>query len=87
MINPASLETFMTVYARHLAACVRELPDEYAWPIENLPLVLGRMRPALESGSYCHDSHAFRRTCKALGIKHTRKAISAFLSGAEDGAA
>lgn len=78
-IDPAKLDTFCAHYGPNLERAVRERPDEYAFPIEEVPLVLGRMRAALERGSYNHAGHALRWTCKALGMKHTRTAIEAYL--------
>jgi hypothetical protein len=54
-------------------------PDNYRWPVENIPEVHARMMEAIKSGTYNHNSQGFRLTCKILGIKHTRKAIKEFL--------
>ena len=40
-----------------------------------------KMMPALIKGSANKDSKGIQRTCKALGIKHTYKAIDAFFNG------
>lgn len=78
-----NLEAFMTVYAKHLEATRTKdtAGDYYCWPVSELPLVLGRMRQAIERGSFNKDSLAFKATCKELKIKHTYQAIRAFLSG------
>lgn len=80
-VNPAQLARFCEMYGPNLERAVREKGDEYAFQIEEVPQVLGRMRAALERGSYNHAGHALRWTCKELGLKHTRRAIEAFLVG------
>jgi 3'-phosphoadenosine 5'-phosphosulfate sulfotransferase (PAPS reductase)/FAD synthetase len=75
------LDAFMEVYARQLAVAVQKYPEQYAYPVDKVPLVVAKMRPAVADGSYNHTSHAFRWTCKELKIPHTRKAIKAFLAG------
>lgn len=79
-VNPERLAQFCAKYGPNLERAVREKGSEYAFPIEEVPLVLNRMRAALERGSYNHEGHALRWTCKELGIKHTRIAIESFLT-------
>jgi hypothetical protein len=74
------METFMVEYAKQLEKAVREHPEEYLWPIEHVPEVVARMREAIKTGTYNKDSGAFKQTCKVLGIKHTYKAIAAFIN-------
>jgi hypothetical protein len=78
----AKLEQFMGVYEKNLGAAVSGWPDEYCWPREQVPDVAGRMRNAIIRGTYNHGGRAFKMTCKELGIKHTRKAITEFLEQA-----
>ena len=78
-VDQAKLNQFMEVYARALGNAVLEHPKEYVYSLSLVPTVVERMRAALESGSYNHDGRAFKGTCKALGIKHTRKEIEAFI--------
>lgn len=78
-MNQAKLDQFMAVYTPALERAVIDHPDEYPWPVENVPVVAARMRAAIEKGTYNHSGYAFKGACKALGIKHTRKAIAAFL--------
>ena len=82
-IDNTRLDTFMAHYEPHLTAVVQERPEEYCYPVSTVPQVAQRMRAAFERGSYNHDGLAIARTCRALGLKHTRKAIEAFLSGVE----
>ena len=78
-MNTAKLDQFMAAYTPALKAAVIGHPDEYPWPVENVPVVAERMRAAIVAGSYNHSGHGFKGACKSLGIKHTRKAIAAFL--------
>jgi len=77
-------QNFKTIYRQKLAECVREFPNEYGWPIENVPVVASKMFAALDAGTFNHNSHSFKRTAKALGIKPTRKAILAYWRGEEN---
>jgi hypothetical protein len=74
-----SLDTFMSVYERHLRAAHTSCPEQYKWPLSELPQVLQRMRIAIQKGSMNKDSHAFKATCKELGIKHTYIAIALYI--------
>ena len=78
-MNPAKLDTFISVYAVQLAKAHAQAPDEYLWRIETLPTVVERMKKAIENGSFNHEGNGFKWTCKELGIKHTRKAIQEYL--------
>ena len=80
-----NIDKFMTVYEKHLEQCVTELPDRYAWVGKlTVRVVVDRMRPAIVGGTFDKGSEAFKRTCKELGIKHTYKAIKAFLATTND---
>ena len=71
---------FLSMYREKLAEAVVKHPNQYGWPIEELDTVMGRMIVALENGTFSMDGLAFRNTCRALGIKHTYKAINEFIS-------
>lgn len=77
-----NLDRFMKAYESALISAVQGHPDEYAFPPSRVPEVAARMRAAIERGTYSHDGRGFRGACKALGIRHTRKAIHAFIDGA-----
>ena len=79
MINQEKLNQFMAAYEPALKTAVINHPDEYTWPIDHLPVVVARMRAAIEHNSFSNDGFAFKGACKALGIKCTYKAISQFL--------
>jgi hypothetical protein len=70
----------MEAYETALVAAVTEHPDEYGYPVSDVPKVVERMRAAIQRGSYNHDGYAFKSACKALGIKYTRSAIEAFIT-------
>ncbi|GAB1345077.1 hypothetical protein MASR1M101_42040 [Gemmatimonas sp.] len=80
-IDPGSLDCFMAVYGRHLAALVRRPSIGYAYGPDAVPGVVVRMRTALASGRYNLDGMALRGTCRTLGLRPTRRAIDAYLSG------
>ena len=68
-------------YANQLRQSVTQNYGLYAYDLSEVPAVAGRMAVAFERGSYNKDSHAIRATCHAFKIKHTYKAIDAFLRG------
>jgi hypothetical protein len=76
-----NLDRFMEAYARELQVAVEAHPEMFAYGSADVPVVLARMRAAVVRGSFSHDGLAFRNTCKALGIKLTRRAIVSFLAG------
>lgn len=75
-----NLDRFMDAYIPALADCVTRYPDEYAFPLDEVPLVAARMRAAFEKGSFNHDGRAIKAACKAVGIKHTRGALLLFFA-------
>lgn len=76
-----NLDRFMETYQHELTRAVEDHPEEYGWPASRAPEVAARMRAAIERGTYNHEGRAFRTTCRALGIGHTRRAIAEFLAG------
>ena len=70
---------FKNTYKEKLREARLKYPDLYIWPIEKLDLVFSRMSDALDRGTYNKDSHAFKATCKKLGLKHTYKEINSYL--------
>lgn len=75
------LDEWMEAYKKHLADCIREMPDQYAYGADRIPDVAERMRAAFKARSFSKDGPAIERACKQFGIKNTYKAIDAFLSG------
>lgn len=78
VIDPVKLDRFMAVYKPALAICHEEYRNEYAWEISELEAVCNKMRQAILSGSYNHDSRAMRMTCKTLHIKFNRRNIELY---------
>ena len=71
-------EQFFTIYKAQLQrGC--EL-KKYDWPAHNVDEVYDRMVKAVFRGTAAKDGYAFKQTCKILGIPHTYKAMSKFLS-------
>ena len=79
-IHPGNFECFFSIYAEKLKEARAKHPEDYNWPESALEIVLGKMRSAIERGTFNKDSHAFKATCKELKIKHTYKAIKEFIS-------
>jgi hypothetical protein len=69
---------FEATYRAALRECVER--GEYAWPAANCDTVAGRMIEAVYRGSANLDGPAFTLTFKRLGLKRTRKALTAFLN-------
>lgn len=78
-MNEDRLARFAEVYRAHLAAAVVSHPEEYAWPIENVPTVADKMIDAVRRDSFSKDGRAMRATFKALGVKHTYTALREWL--------
>lgn len=76
---------FMAEYEKQLTAVVEEDAQkpanarEYHFPVSFVPTIVGRMKEAIVRGSYNKDGEGFKRTCKALGIKHTYMSITKWL--------
>lgn len=80
-LDPNRLAHWIIKYHANLADCVRDYSTDYCYPVEHVPVVVNKMRMAIERGSYSKEGRAFKRTCKQLGIKHTYKAIEEYLTG------
>lgn len=80
-MNSRNMNIF-DVYREELERVVRERPTEYAYGVDNVPVVADRMIAAMQRGSYNKDGLAFKATCKRLGIKHTYTAINAAIKAA-----
>lgn len=87
--NPARLAKAFAHYLPHLDACMREFPDHYAPQVlakgaaENAQLTFRHVREKGIRSLIINPSPSWKRTCKSLGIKHTYKAIEAWLSETE----
>lgn len=77
-----NFDRFTQVYVEELTQAVLKYPDEYTWPVENVPNVAAKMIQAFRAGTYNKDGRAIKGTCKRLGIKYTYTAINAYLKAA-----
>ncbi len=76
-----NIELLKSTYAKNLEIAHAKYPNDYTWPILELPQVLTRMNAAIDKMSFNKDSHAWKMTCKELNIKHTYTAIKQFIEG------
>ena len=74
------IDQWMEVYEQKLVESHAKHPELYAYPANEIPFTVHRMRGAFKRGSYNKDSHAIKATCKHFGVKHTYKAIKSFLN-------
>lgn len=80
-----SLETFITEYAKQLEHFVKEdegkpMPDRYyVFGVNQVPVVVERMKVAIAKGSFNKEGKAIKETCKVLGIPYTYTGIAAFV--------
>jgi hypothetical protein len=81
IVDTQRLALWGAVYRVELAKSVEKYPEDYRWPVSDVPSVAAKMQMAFERGSYNHDGKAIKATCRALGLKHTRKAIEGFITG------
>ena len=76
-------EAFRAAYALELARQHKAHPEQYAWPIESLSEVVGKMMDALARGSANINSPAIKAACKACRFKPTIGRIKDFLAAEE----
>lgn len=74
---------FIIEYTTQLEKAIMAYPDEYAYPISEVEIVVSRMAAAIERNSFNKDSRAIKATCKELGIKFTYAAIKEFWNAKE----
>lgn len=77
-----NFDTFIQTYTEELKRAVTEHPEDYGWPVENVPTVVGKMAEAFKRKTYNKDGRAIKATCKRLNIKYTYTAINAYLEAA-----
>ena len=84
-MNAERFALFSAAYHEGLRAAVEANPEDYDYGPEGAPVVVARIMATISAQGINAVSvlgGGFRRACKALGIKHTRKAIVAYLDGA-----
>jgi hypothetical protein len=60
---------------------IREHPEDYCYGEDRAPAVAEKMIAACVAGTASIEGLAFRRTCKRIGVKHTRKDFLPFVQG------
>lgn len=60
-------ERFREVYTRRLTAAIQSFPQEYNYPVEDVPEVVERMINAIKRGGFL-ASPTVRATAKELGV-------------------
>lgn len=80
IIHQGNLQCFIDIYEESLKEARIKYPNEYLWPDSEFEKVMEKMKVAIEKGTFNKDSHAFKITCKKLGIKHTYTSIKEFIS-------
>jgi hypothetical protein len=85
-MNQEKFKTFSEAYRVGLQEAVAKDPEKYftqgATPEKYAEVVSARMLESIGGGKHFgvnYEGGGFRRACKALGIKHTRKAILEYL--------
>lgn len=73
-------QKFKEAFTGALRINVVRNPDLYAWSADDFEEVCNRMFDAIDRMSFNKDSQSFKDACKALGIKHTYKAIKEFIN-------
>jgi hypothetical protein len=74
-----NLKEFSFNYYKELRNAIINYPDEYAYGLEKLSEVHGKMIEAIKNKSFNKDSRAIKAVCKLLKIKHTYSAIYTYL--------
>jgi hypothetical protein len=76
-----AIEAFRVAYTEELTKEVTNKPDEYAWPVSDVPVVVERMIQAIYHNS-ANLSNPLKRTAKRLGLKPSMKYLHAFVISA-----
>lgn len=82
MAQQTNLDRFFDVYEDCLLHCIDTYPDEYAYGPDTAKAIAAKFKAKVAAhgfGGINKDGHAFKMTCKKLGIKHTYKAMEAFV--------
>jgi hypothetical protein len=80
-MNAERLDKFSSAYKIALIDAVNDYPMEYSFPVEQVDLVVERMRSAFIEQSYNKEGRAIRAVCRMLNIRHTYKDINTFFIG------
>jgi hypothetical protein len=74
---------FVAIYEEELTRANAERPAEYGFPPHRVPEIVEKMTKAIENGSANTDGLALRRVARKVGIKPTRRDITAFVLALE----
>ena len=74
------LKTFMSIYDPKLREAVEQHPTEYGYGLSTVTQIVGAISAGLTMGNFSHEGRAFKATCEALGIPHSRKAILDYIA-------
>lgn len=75
----SNIEKFRAAYTETLAAAVEKHPDEYFYPVSEVPRVVEKMIAALKVGQ-ANNGPAIKAAARKCGIKPTQRDIKAFLN-------
>jgi hypothetical protein len=75
-------ERFARAYRETLAKYVRDQPEEYAYNLDQVPIVVDKMIASLSNGR-ASLGPAVNAAARACGIKPTQKAIKDYLNGGQ----
>lgn len=80
-MNLERFEAFSVAYRAGLVAAVSQPESGYYYGPEQAPAVADKMLAAIAAKPYGvnYGGDGFKRACKVLGIKNTRKAILEFI--------
>lgn len=84
-MNPEAFDRFSEAYRAGLLAAVTASPGDYMLngrpPVAYAEHVANRILQSISDNpsGVSYDGGGFKRACKSLGIKHTRKAIWQYL--------
>lgn len=83
MTTSANRKIFQAELIRQYERLFAERPLEYAYAMKtHTPASLAeKMTTSLSAGTGNIDGEGIKRACKALGVKHTYKALGAYLKG------
>lgn len=71
---------FRTVYTEELTRAVTERPQEYMYPVSEVPGVVRKMLRAILAGSFNKNGIALTRTARRLGIPYTYAGFKAYVT-------
>jgi hypothetical protein len=74
-----NFEKFREAYVECLTKVVTAKPDEYAYPISEVPEVVANMTKAILAGESVSIGPGLKATARKLGIKSTMTAIREYL--------